>query len=327
MADPMKRVEAIDFTKGILVFFMVIYHSLNAYGIFPYRYLPFVSLGFIMISGFLITRIYFPRYDQGMNRARSRLAVRAMKLVLIFTALNIVGRTAWPLHDSGIVFEITNFFGNWVDIYLVGSPYQVAFDVLLPISYTLLLAILVPNVPSIRRHPITACSISVIGVCVLIWCFGNAVYTIRLIGVGMIGIALGLLPLEPVNKLRSPPAIIALFMFYGLCSFTIGNSYGGQVVSTVAALLAFYCFGNTTVSYWHSRQIMLLGRYSLLSYILQIAYLRIVMSLVHKRVIEIPNLATMVVMIMLATYLTILILDHIRPKFVRVNLFYKVIFA
>lgn len=323
----MERIEAVDFTKGVLVLFMVIYHSLNAYGIFPYRYLPFVSPGFIMISGFIVTQIYFPKYDQNMNRARSRLAFRAIKLILIFTALNIAGRMAWPSHDSGIGFEITSFFRNWTDIYLVGSPYQVAFDVLLPIGYTLLLAILVPNVPSIKRHPVVTFLVSIVGVYALMWCFGNGAYTMRLIGVGIIGIAIGLLPLQPLNKLRSPAAIAALFMLYGLCSYAIGNSYYGQVVSTIAALLAFYCLGNASLNYRPSRQIILLGQYSLLTYILQIAYLRIAVSLAHNRIIEIPSLPTMIVIIMMATYITMLIFDRVRRKSVMANVLYKVVFA
>src|ERR1051325_736043 len=59
------RDAAIDFTKGTLVLFMVLYHWLN-YFVGPqghyYNYLRFLTPSFIFISGFMISRIQLSRY-------------------------------------------------------------------------------------------------------------------------------------------------------------------------------------------------------------------------------------------------------------------------
>src|SRR6184192_3526731 len=55
------RNSALDFTKGMLVLLMVLYHWLNYFvaseGDF-YRYLRFVTPSFIFITGFLISNVY-----------------------------------------------------------------------------------------------------------------------------------------------------------------------------------------------------------------------------------------------------------------------------
>ena len=60
-----KRIWALDFTKGVLVLVMVLYHWLNYFigsnGFF-YRYLLFLPPSFICISGFLISRVYVSRF-------------------------------------------------------------------------------------------------------------------------------------------------------------------------------------------------------------------------------------------------------------------------
>ncbi len=54
------RISTIDFTKGILVVFMALYHSLNYFGYakLHHIYLTFVPPSFIMITGFIIIQVY-----------------------------------------------------------------------------------------------------------------------------------------------------------------------------------------------------------------------------------------------------------------------------
>src|SRR5579872_3641096 len=68
------RDMAIDFTKGALVLFMVLYHWLN-YFFGPhgqyYDYLRFLTPSFIFITGFMISQIQLRRYENtGRNLAR-----------------------------------------------------------------------------------------------------------------------------------------------------------------------------------------------------------------------------------------------------------------
>jgi len=323
------RIDALDFTKGILVVFMVIYHSLNSHGIFPYRYLPFVSLGFIMISGFFITNIYFPKYGLDIRGARSRFVVRSIKLLLIFTILNLAGRMAWPLYHYGITFEVADYFGSWIDIYLIGRPYQVAFDVLLPISYTLFLSIFIPRSKSLTPYFIIVSAITIFFVSILMEYYMSTVYIISMISVGIIGIAFGLIPIQQINTFVIHPLILfSLLFIYGIGTIFLDIYYQTQIWLTLLALLIFYSAGvRFNLNKGFPKQISLLGQYSLISYILQIAYLKIMMSLLSKWNIEKPCIITTIFAITIITYSTIHILDHARPKYKYIDAFYKMVFA
>lgn len=324
-----ERIEALDFTKGILVIFMVIYHSLNYHGIFPNRYIPFVAPAFIMLAGFIITQIYFPKYGRDINGARIRLAVRSIKLLLIFTILNLAGRMVWPLYHYGITFEIEDFFGNWIDIYLIGTPRTAAFEVLLPISYTLILSILIPRFKSITAYFIIICAITIFSASILMEYYRSTVYTIALISAGIIGMAVGLLPLPLINAFaRSWIKIIFLFVLYGISAFFCGHYYYTQIFSTIIALLIIYSTGiRINFKNLFPKQILLLGQYSLLSYILQIAFIKIFFSLLSRWHTDKPNIIITVFSITIITYITILILDYARPKYRYMDVLYKTVFA
>src|SRR4029077_18017254 len=91
-ASPPTRIAALDFTKGTLVLFMVLYHWLN-YFVSPegdiYRYLRFLTPSFIFITGFLISNVYLARYHRADRRVPWRLVKRGVKLLVVFVCLNV----------------------------------------------------------------------------------------------------------------------------------------------------------------------------------------------------------------------------------------------
>ena len=59
------RNPALDYTKGVLVLFMILYHWINYFvGIEGpvYPYLRFIPPSFIFIAGFLLANIYPTKY-------------------------------------------------------------------------------------------------------------------------------------------------------------------------------------------------------------------------------------------------------------------------
>src|SRR5437016_3915874 len=88
-----QRNPALDFTKGALVLFMVLYHWLEYFvsttGDF-YRYIRFVTPSFIFITGFLISNIYLSKYEISDPRLPRRLLQRGLKL-LAFLAFGVLG--------------------------------------------------------------------------------------------------------------------------------------------------------------------------------------------------------------------------------------------
>src|SRR5437899_4021329 len=85
------RISALDFTKGALVLFMVLYHWLN-YFFGPqgqyYDYLRFLTPSFIFITGFMISQIQLRRYEHSGRSLAKRLFVRGLKLLAVFLVLN-----------------------------------------------------------------------------------------------------------------------------------------------------------------------------------------------------------------------------------------------
>src|SRR5215813_10557683 len=87
---PRQRIDALDMTKGVLVVAMVVYHSFNystdyALG---FKYLPFLPPSFILITGFLISRLYFTPEAARDSGVYGRLLLRGFRLLFVFTVLN-----------------------------------------------------------------------------------------------------------------------------------------------------------------------------------------------------------------------------------------------
>src|SRR5688500_8201770 len=68
------RVASLDFVKGTLVLVMVLYHWLNYFVGLEwggYKYLRFLTPGFVFITGYLISHVYLARFsfdDPGLRR-------------------------------------------------------------------------------------------------------------------------------------------------------------------------------------------------------------------------------------------------------------------
>ena len=324
----MHRIYSIDFTKGILVIFMVVYHALNSHGAFPYKYMAFLPASFIMITGFIITQIYLPKYGLDVNGLRTRLAVRSSKLLLIFTVLNLAALAIWPKYNYGIAFELENYWGEWVEIYLFGNPRMVAFDVLIPISYTLFLSLIILGNQSLRSHVIKLCALIIFCASILMENYGTSIQNIELISAGVIGMTIGLLPSTLINGLvKSWIKISLMFLLWGSMFFFHGANYIIQIFSTMIILYLVYAVGcRINMQSWLSKQTILLGQYSLLGYISQIAYLKIYRIIAVKLSIDKPILLT-IIFLTLFTWFTVMIVDQGRQRFEFVNVLYKRVFA
>jgi len=124
------RLTYLDLTKGFLVLLMVVYHSLNYTRQYQlaFLYLSFLPSSFILITGFLLSRVYAPRYVPGDRSLMIRLFLRGFRLLLLFTGLNLIAQfVRSPAYGHSV--GVAAFFQNWSDIYLFGSSRLAAFDV------------------------------------------------------------------------------------------------------------------------------------------------------------------------------------------------------
>lgn len=325
----MDRIHAIDFTKGILVVFMVIYHCLNYldYGSVRYEYLSFLPPSFIMITGFIITQIYFPKYRVDKRGPSMRLVVRSLKILFIFIFLNIGIRIILSRSHYGTSLDLNVFFEEWFAIYLVGSPSIAFFEVLLPISYILLMSIFILRLQSATSYFISLLATIIFFVCILLENYGLSFYNLILVSSGLIGMAIGLLPLDLINGFaRSWIKLSLLFVLYGSCVFTFRDTYYMQIFFTALSLLIIYAIGiRIHLKKWLPKQVIILGQYSLLSYIIQIFCLYMIFWGAAISNINKPNTVLIIITIVLLMWVTVIIVDHARIKYSIINFFYKII--
>src|SRR6476661_2154446 len=155
------RITALDFTRGALILFMLLYHWLNYFTEATsdvYKYLRFVNPSFIFITGFLISNVYPSKYDVGDPMLQKRLANRGVKLLALFIILNaIVSFTFSQSYNGRILFDLSSVT-NLVSVFITGSVSMAgigklaAFQILVPISYLLLLSAVILSAGRFYKH-------------------------------------------------------------------------------------------------------------------------------------------------------------------------------
>ena len=278
MGQSSNRIYALDFTKGVLVLLMVVYHVLNylEYGSAPHDYMSFLPASFIMITGFLLTLVDQSREGAQPRSVATRLAARAIKLFVLFTVLNLAARLVWSRNRYGADLNISGFIDDWAAIYLTGAGQGVAFEVLLPISYTLLLAIGVLRIRAHRPAAVWTLAAGVALICAALDAWGRSIHTLDLISAGLLGMGLGTLRPGTVDRYTGswPFPTLMLAAYAGLLALGLDN-YVVQMFVTLVWVVALYSLGRIpNPELWWSEQVGLMGRYSLISYIVQILYLQ-----------------------------------------------------
>ncbi len=326
------RDQAIDVLKGLLVLLMVVYHALNYLdtGSIPHRYLGFLPASFIMITGVLVIWAYQSKWGLTPATTALRLSFRGTKLLLLFTFLNIAAHLVFTRNRYGTEMSVHGFFAQWEQAYVLGSASGVAFDVLPPIAYTLLSSILLLWLASYRTWYVSVLAVGLFGYCVMLDLSGHGVATLHLMTAGCIGIALGCIGPDTINRAVHSPALLAAALAAYLVPLLAGlDSYATQASATIASLALLYALARRLPhDYWPIQQINLLGRYSLLSYIVQILYLQ------ASRAIPTPAAGwlvwTAVVLVALAgllTWLTVLGVDAARKRLALMDRAYRIVFA
>jgi hypothetical protein len=326
------RIHAIDFTKGTLVLLMVVYHVLNyqQFGTIPHDYIGFLPASFIMIAGFLAARVYLGTHQLPFPQLCQRLGVRALKLLLLFTVLNLAAQVVWSTNRYGTELSVHRFIEQWYRVYVTGDAQGVAFDVLVPISYTLLLAIPALSLQSLKPHFLAALAAAAFVLCATLASYERSFITLHLVSAGIIGMWLGTLDPRGVDRVTGPsPAVIVLLLAYVSIVAWMPDHYASQIAITCVALGAIYSVGRRVRPDGAlERQVRLLGKYSLVSYVVQILYLqvaRIVDPVPHLSRFGAAILVTLV--IGLLTWMTALTLDRLRSRARAVDRLYLLVFG
>jgi hypothetical protein len=326
------RIPALDFTKGSLVLIMVLYHWINYfYGGQDQRYLRFLTPSFIFISGFIVSNIYFSKYGISDPKLPMRLIQRGLKILGVFVALNVTrsfldfGRS----HGQSLSSE------NLIKIYLLGTGVgggqakAVAFFILVPISYLLILSSLL-LIPS--RH--FRYTFHVVCLIFLACAFvsnsrGFEIPNLELVAIGLLGVVAGYLPIEKVNTAVRHPFFLVLAYLAYLAAITEWNViYPLQIVGVYLSLMILYLVGQQSGGPgkgWAT--VVLLGKYSLFGYIVQIAILQALRVGLNHFGSRALVLGLSFVLAFALTIISVAFLDWGREKSTALDKSYRAIFA
>lgn len=333
------RNSALDFTKGALVLIMVLYHWLNYFveSEFDFfRYLRFLTPSFIFITGFLISNVYFAKYGVTNPRLAGRLVERGLKILGVFVALNLLRAAMLPRASGHRLLAEHSSLQGLINTYVLGANLgggqgkTIAFFVLVPIGYLLILcALLLPGVRLWRYffHLTVAVGLISIG---LLDLAGRSSANLQLLVIGLLGVVLGYVPMDKIGRVVHHPLLwLASYAGY-VAAITIWNViYPLQIVGVVLSVMLIYLAGDRTGEPGIVRgEIVLLGQYSLVGYIAQIA----VLQLLHQSLMRLPldsNLL-LVLSFVLAVGLTVLLVEstaRARRQWPAVNSAYRAVFG
>ncbi len=281
------RLAALDIGKGLFVLTMVFYHSLNYSSEYflAFRYMSFLPPSFIFITGYLVIALYPARYAENRRKMYVRLISRGVRLILIFTLLNLCGlalvKRLHPLDVLAILRE------NSFDIFVIGSGRSAIFEVLLPIGYFLVLSPVVLAVHAWGRWPLLfAACLGVAGTAALNRS-GYSPGNLNLLMAGVLGAAAA--PFVSLGHLAGNRgrllALGAGFVVYEIAALRWGHVFEVQLLgATLAVFVALAAGQAVSAQAWLVQRIIVLGQYSLLAYILQIAILQVILRIVGRPV-------------------------------------------
>ena len=319
------RDDALDWVKGALVVLMVVYHSLNysVYTQVAFANIAFLPPSFIFVAGFLLTNSYLARYDVKSWRLHQRLVTRGAKLILLFTAINLA---LYFLALGPAALE--QFAENFQAIYLVANGRFASFSILTSIGYLLLLAPLLLFIGSLNRWLLPALALTLFIFCAVVEWRGTVGYHLSLITAGIVGAAFGLVPLEQISGLARKWFIaVPLYGLYRTGSYFIGDPYPMQLMGVVTGLLVLYSLALWLPIRMQSyRETVLLGRYSLFGYIIQLGVIQVVVRMFGP--FTTPLAVVILAVVTLAAMWAVTRGTHwLRAKARFVDLTYKAAFA
>ncbi|MFZ0825992.1 MAG: acyltransferase family protein [Verrucomicrobiia bacterium] len=327
-----QRNQALDFTKGVLVLFMVLYHWINYFvsteGYF-YRYLRFITPSFIFITGFLITQVYLAKYDRGDLRVPKRLLQRGLKLLALFTLLNVGAGLVAGRNHHGPSLGLGSSAADLFHVYVSGGGQGAIFQVLVPISYLLVLCGGLLLARAWFHYSVYAVSAALfVGIFVLDLA-GLLSGNLELIGIGFLAIFLGSVRTERIDGLAAHWGWILLAYLAYLVAVSIwGVVYPLQVAGVCLSLMLIYLAGTKSSGQGAvQNRILLLGRYSLLAYIVQIVVLQLLRRGMHPADLGSGMLVTSLFLATALTDITVEAVEFGRKQSTALDSLYRAVFA
>jgi hypothetical protein len=333
-----KRNIALDFTRSSLLLLMFLYHSIDQfqYHVFPLliENLRFVSGGFIFVAGFVISNIYRGKYGLDNPKVFSRLLTRGLKLIVIFSALNVMMNLVLSHSYDGRKFDLWMLLKNFKSVYVFGANRIVSFDILLPIAYLFIVFSVVLYIMRVKTGTLLKpAAVLIFLFCSLIYFSHPIPYNIRFLLVGLYGAACGFINTEKLDKTVNSifPVILGASILNFLILRYVPLYYPVYTAGILLNSLLLYGVGlrvsgdNALI-----KIIFLLGRYSLITYILHIGLIAIMLFMNGRyEIIKDPYLESLLIFTITTALMIVIVtvLDTTRKKFLLIDRLYRLLFA
>jgi hypothetical protein len=274
----------------------------------------------------LVGQVYAAKYDLGTWKPYARLSIRGTKLFLLFAVLN----AGFYVISKGSFYQgLDEFLARSGGIFLSGRGRSAIFEVLLPIAYFLLVAPLLLWFRFLKSGLIAVLAATLFLICTALEFNGSSFKNMGLFSAGVIGMALGLARMEDIDKVAAQWVLVLLpYVLYRLCSRHFGEIYPVQMFGATASVFVLYsCAVHLNCGSWFGRQMVILGRYSLLGYLAQIAILQVLVKLCGGK----PDHWAGVLGFGIATAVLVFVIVRTvhaqRQGLPVVDLFYKIVFS
>jgi hypothetical protein len=319
----------LDFVKGTLVIVMVIYHVMNYFSTARpehYGYLRFINGAFVFASGYVIAIFYGERYRLAKFQVYKRLLGRGLKLLALFTLLNLLISVTGVTSYKNVDFSMRNYVANLAAIYGPGDGNVMAFQILVPISYVLLIA---PLYLAWQKWRIALIMFTM--TLALLWTFlGIAAPNVFFVLIGLVGLSLGMV--VGTNDIYPVKSWFVICFGLGVSTLVMdrlsGNALTYSLGISIVLLLIYNSAGLINLRSSISRVVVQMGQYSLVCYIAQIVFLYGLYRVLPKQ--KWPLGFELVLIFLAATLFLALMcmyLTHLRHRYELADRTYKLIFA
>ena len=333
--NPSSRFVALDLTKGVLVVCMIVYHGLNysTQRHVGFMLLPFLPPSFILITGFLISHLYRPSAAAPGWRRTTRLLVRGIKLLALFTLLNVLAQLLVRERARGQMPDLATFWSNWFGTYVSGDGRLAVFEVLLPIAYLLLLAPILLWFDRCHRAYLPVLTVAVVATCALVDANVGLWMNAQMWSAGLVGMVLGRLSDKNLKSLgRYRMLLLFAYIAYVAIELVLHRNFGYdyflELLGAGLVLAIIYGFSVNLVPKGSVlKRLDLLGRYSLVSYILQIGILQVFVRWQGRPEPTSPGFLTLLFGTLLLTIAAVEMIEWSRRRSAGISLLYKAIFA
>jgi hypothetical protein len=218
--------------------------------------------------------------------------------------------------------------GQFAWDYFTGA-HPISFSVLVPIAYVLIVSAGLFFIAKHRHPAYLICCLVLVACSAACEARGIQSGYLPTVSIGMLGVVVGHISIDKIDKLAAHSGLIFITYFAYLGAIALVNdSYLLQVFGVCATLLVIYWCGTRDVENSASGRIaILLGQYSLFSYIIQIVILQVLRGSLRGFTVGAGISAAAFASCIGGTILSVMVLKSGRRRAPALDTLYRAIFA